>query len=181
MAAAPRRSCRTPQALPRPRRWQPLGSVSTGRLRAQAIAHHCRLRVRAYESGTRFSTERKTAKSTGADLVVATPSRLLRLHQARAISLQNVTHVIVDEADDMLLRGFIEPLHDILARCPPSASKVGEGGVQVSFVSATLPGEVREGHAYQLSRAVDRSCFRSPGRRGAASETCPRRDELPSQ
>ena len=102
---------------------------------AKALSQHIRLRVRTAEGGT---TLRETILKleNGADLVVATPARLLLLHQRGAVSLREVRHVIIDEADDMLLRGFEETLHDVLRRCPP---RTGEPpSPQLAFVSATL-------------------------------------------
>ena len=87
-----------------------------------------------------MSINRKTAKTGGADLVVATPERLLTLHHRNAINFQNVSHVIVDEADDVLTRGFMESLQAVLAKCPPISDQ--PGSLQISFVSATLPGTV---------------------------------------
>ncbi|KOO34828.1 dead-box ATP-dependent RNA helicase 39-like protein [Chrysochromulina tobinii] len=102
---------------------------------AKALSQHIRLRVRTAEGGT---TLRETILKleNGADLVVATPARLLLLHQRGAVSLREVRHVIIDEADDMLLRGFDESMRDVLRRCPP---RTGEPpSPQLAFVSATL-------------------------------------------
>ena len=49
----------------------------------------------------------------GADLVVATPGRLLDLYRTRKIRLDQVVHVVVDEADRMLDLGFAEDLQAI--------------------------------------------------------------------
>ena len=49
----------------------------------------------------------------GADLVVATPGRLLDLYRTRKIRLDQVVHMVVDEADRMLDLGFAEDLQAI--------------------------------------------------------------------
>ena len=86
---------------------------------AKAIAHHFRLRVRTAEGGTAVKDTKRRLVETGADLLVATPSRLLRLHAMGAVSLRQVRHVIIDEADDILLRGFDQELDQVISACHP--------------------------------------------------------------
>ena len=40
--------------------------------------------------------------ASGADIMITTPDRLLRLHARGDLSLRSVRHVVVDEADDMV-------------------------------------------------------------------------------
>jgi len=47
-------------------------------------------------------------------MLVATPGRLLTLFNMGAVSLTQVRTITVDEADDVLLRGFEEDLDEIL-------------------------------------------------------------------
>lgn len=54
----------------------------------------------------------------GADVVVATPGRLLDLVAHNALSLSQVAHWVVDEADRMLEEGFSDALQQILALLP---------------------------------------------------------------
>ncbi|MFY0598642.1 MAG: DEAD/DEAH box helicase [Cyclobacteriaceae bacterium] len=68
-------------------------------------------------------------------IVVATPGRLLDLIKRRAIKLDNVKYVVLDEADEMLNMGFKEDIDEIL-------SHTQEGRVTWLF-SATMPGEIR--------------------------------------
>ncbi|KAL1503343.1 hypothetical protein AB1Y20_011395 [Prymnesium parvum] len=120
---------------------------------AKALSHHFRLRVRVFEAGAQISKNARAAKANGADLVVATPRRLLRLHQAGVLSLRGVRHIVVDEADEMLLRGFDNSLQELLRKCPsirapPAAAAAAAEGQsfaspQLSFISATLPAEAR--------------------------------------
>jgi superfamily II DNA/RNA helicase len=53
----------------------------------------------------------------GANLVIATPGRLLDLYQQKSISLQKVEVLIADEADRMLDMGFVDDLHAISNAC----------------------------------------------------------------
>jgi ATP-dependent RNA helicase RhlE len=54
----------------------------------------------------------------GADVVVATPGRLLDLVDHNALKLHAVQHLVLDEADRLLDLGFADELHKVLALCP---------------------------------------------------------------
>jgi superfamily II DNA/RNA helicase len=54
----------------------------------------------------------------GADVVVATPGRLLDLVAHNALKLHTVQHLVLDEADRLLGLGFADELHKVLALCP---------------------------------------------------------------
>ncbi len=71
----------------------------------------------------------------GAQIVVATPGRLLDLINRKAIKLQTVRWVILDEADEMLNMGFKEDIDSILEQTP--AMK------RVWLFSATMPNAVK--------------------------------------
>ena len=66
----------------------------------------------------------------GADLVVATPGRLLDLVQHNALRLSAVAHLVLDEADRLLEPGFAEELAALLALLPARRQNL--------FFSATL-------------------------------------------
>lgn len=68
-------------------------------------------------------------------IVVATPGRLLDLIKRKAVKLDQVKYVILDEADEMLNMGFQEPIDDILSHTPDE---------RVTWLfSATMPSEIR--------------------------------------
>ena len=107
---------------------------------AKAVARNFHVRVRTVESGTKLKdTLRKM--DNGADIIVATADRLLMLHERGRVSLRQIRHVVVDEADDMLLRGFDQKLRAILRRCPPRHGD--PPSPQLAFISATLGTNVR--------------------------------------
>lgn len=54
----------------------------------------------------------------GADIVVATPGRLLDLVSKNALKLTHLTHLILDEADRMLALGFADELKAVLELLP---------------------------------------------------------------
>ncbi len=54
----------------------------------------------------------------GVDILVATPGRLMDLHQQRAVRLDRIETLILDEADRMLDMGFINDIRKVLALLP---------------------------------------------------------------
>lgn len=86
---------------------------------AQQVAHdaidlvkHCRgLRVANVVGGMPYQLQ--IAKLQNADLVVATPGRLLDLQRSMQIKLDQVMFLVVDEADRMLDLGFSDDLAEI--------------------------------------------------------------------
>lgn len=54
----------------------------------------------------------------GAQIIVATPGRLLDLIHRGIVKLDAIDYVVLDEADEMLTMGFQEDLDDILAQTP---------------------------------------------------------------
>ncbi len=74
------------------------------------------------------------ALSGGADIIVATPGRLLDLVEHNAVGLGNVVTVVLDEADRLLALGFTDELARIVGRLP--------GKRQTLLFSATFPPEV---------------------------------------
>jgi len=71
----------------------------------------------------------------GAQIIVATPGRLIDLIDRKAISLGTIRYVVLDEADEMLNMGFKEDLDKILSFTPDT---------KITWLfSATMPREVR--------------------------------------
>ncbi len=55
---------------------------------------------------------------TGAQIIAATPGRLLDLIHRGIVNLKHIDYVVLDEADEMLTMGFLEDLDEILAKTP---------------------------------------------------------------
>lgn len=70
----------------------------------------------------------------GADIIVATPGRLLDLTRRRVTSLRHVRAVVIDEADQMADMGFLPQVREIMNLIPR--------GHQTMLFSATLDGQV---------------------------------------
>ena len=71
----------------------------------------------------------------GADVIVATPGRLLDLMQQGIIDISAVEVLVLDEADHMLDMGFIHDIRKIIDQVPDKR--------QTLFFSATMPDEIR--------------------------------------
>jgi len=71
----------------------------------------------------------------GTDVLVATPGRLMDLYQQKALRLDRVEILVLDEADRMLDMGFIRDIQKILALLPPKRQNL--------LFSATFSGDIR--------------------------------------
>jgi superfamily II DNA/RNA helicase len=92
------------------------------------------LRVATVYGGAPLSAQAKRART--AHVVVATPGRLQDLIERRAISLDHVRILVLDEADRMLDMGFRPQVERLLRRLPAER--------QTMLFSATLDGEVAD-------------------------------------
>lgn len=70
----------------------------------------------------------------GAQIIVATPGRLIDLINRGVVDLEHVHTVILDEADEMLNMGFLESIDDILSHVPQHRKML--------MFSATMPAEI---------------------------------------
>lgn len=81
-------------------------------------------------------TEQIRRIKKGAQVIVATPGRLMDLIGRRVVTLRDLRFVILDEADEMLNMGFKDDIDHILADTPDEKN--------VWLFSATMPREVRQ-------------------------------------
>lgn len=72
----------------------------------------------------------------GVDVLIATPGRLLDLHQQGLLSLRQVEFLVLDEADRMLDMGFLRDIKKILALLPSKRQNL--------LFSATFSPEIKE-------------------------------------
>jgi len=82
----------------------------------------------------------------GVDILVATPGRLLDLHQQRALSLNKVEILVLDEADRMLDMGFLRDIKKILALVPQKRQNL--------LFSATFSPEIKKLAGSFMNRPV---------------------------
>jgi translation initiation factor 4A len=72
----------------------------------------------------------------GVHIVVGTPGRVYDMINRRALRMENVALFVLDEADEMLSRGFKEQIYALFQFLPDK--------VQVALFSATMPSDVLE-------------------------------------
>ena len=85
--------------------------------------------------GTSFQQEKK-ALSMGANIVVATPGRLIAHLNLGYVQLNDLRHLILDEADRMLDMGFIHDIQKITSYLPKKRQNL--------MFSATMPPKIRQ-------------------------------------
>ena len=78
----------------------------------------------------------KSKLKKGLDVLVATPGRLLDLHNQKAVKLSRVKVLVLDEADHMLDMGFINDIKKIIALTPEDRQNL--------LFSATFSNEIRK-------------------------------------
>ena len=99
------------------------------------------LRVGLVHGGVGYGKQRDALKR-GVDILVATPGRLLDLFEQRALNLQSVEILVLDEVDRMLDMGFLPDVRRIVEKIPRDR--------QTLLFSATLPPEIERLAAWVL-------------------------------
>lgn len=99
----------------------------------KAFGRHMRLRSSCIFGGVGANPQIKLLRE-GVDIVVATPGRLLDLANQRHIVLDNVSMLVLDEADRLLDMGFIRDVKKIVNMTPRRRQSL--------LFSATMPKEV---------------------------------------
>src|SRR6185369_1576795 len=96
----------------------------------RGYAKYLRLGVQCVFGGVPVGKQAR-ALTQGTDVLVATPGRLLDLIDQRALTLRHVEIFVLDEADQMMDLGFIQPLTRVAALLPKDRQSL--------FFSATMP------------------------------------------
>jgi len=100
-----------------------------------ALGDYMDIQVHACVGGTAVRDDIRTLQ-TGVHVVVGTPGRVYDMINRRALRLDNINQFFLDEADEMLSRGFKDQIYDIFKFLPET--------VQVCLFSATMPLDVLE-------------------------------------
>jgi ATP-dependent RNA helicase RhlE len=116
------------------------------------------LRTVVIFGGVGYGAQRE-ALQRGADIIVATPGRLLDFMQQGEITFKDLEVLVLDEVDRMLDMGFLPDVRRIVEKCPKER--------QTLFFSATIPEEIERLSSW---------CLRDPekisiGVRRSAAET----------
>lgn len=85
--------------------------------------------------GNRYNNEQK-ALSLGADMIIATPGRLISHIQIGNVDFSRVSFFVLDEADRMLDMGFADDIKKIASLLPPTC--------QTIMFSATMPDKIED-------------------------------------
>jgi superfamily II DNA/RNA helicase len=134
--AADHAASERPQASGRPRG---LVMVPTRELARQVadvlrpLGEQLGLYLATIYGGTGMDAQIKTVRRP-VDVVVATPGRLIDLHQRGELHLDGIQILVLDEADRMADMGFLPPVEWVLRRVPSPH--------QTMLFSATLDGEI---------------------------------------
>jgi len=92
----------------------------------QATCHAC-------IGGTNVKEDMKKLEQ-GSQIVVGTPGRVSDMISRKAFNPKYIKLFVLDEADEMLSRGFKEQIHEVFTKMPYT--------IQVILLSATMPTEV---------------------------------------
>jgi ATP-dependent RNA helicase DeaD len=92
------------------------------------------VQVLAVYGGTSIGMQIRDLKR-GVQIVVATPGRLIDLIERKAINLEEIKYVVLDEADEMLNMGFQDDIEFILQNTPKRDA--------TWLFSATMPPEIK--------------------------------------
>jgi ATP-dependent RNA helicase DeaD len=114
------------------------------------------VKIVAVYGGSSISEQIRSLRS-GAHIIVATPGRLIDLIDRKAVKLDQVETVVLDEADEMLNMGFQEDMESILSNTPEE--KI------TGLFSATMPREIRTIASKYLKENVEVSS----GKKNSAS------------
>lgn len=100
----------------------------------QSIGHYTDFCICLCIGGESVLSNVETIKNKNPQIIVATPGRILDLIEKRGLSTADIKTLIVDEADEMLSRGFKDQMYQILQKMPES--------LNISLFSATIPNEM---------------------------------------
>ena len=101
----------------------------------------------------------------GAQIIVATPGRLLDLINRKAVKLGRVAYAILDEADEMLNMGFQEDIDDILERTPADkrtwlfSATMPDAAAKIANTYMTRPVTITAGLPNKAAENISHACY----------------------
>ncbi|KAH0970739.1 hypothetical protein GBA52_022895 [Prunus armeniaca] len=101
----------------------------------RALGDYLGVRVHACVGGTSVREDQRIL-SNGVHVVVGTPGRVFDMLRRLSLRPDNIKMFVLDEADEMLSRGFKDQIYDIFQLLPSK--------IQVGVFSATMPPEALE-------------------------------------
>jgi ATP-dependent RNA helicase RhlE len=103
------------------------------------------VRVQCVYGGVKINPQMMKLRG-GTEVLIATPGRLLDLHQQNALKFDDIQTLVLDEADRMLDMGFIHDIRRIIKHLPMNR--------QTMLFSATMSSEIRK-LSHQLMQTPD--------------------------
>lgn len=103
---------------------------------AMALCKYTSLNIATLIGGIDYEKQRSTIQNQVIDIVIATPGRLIDFLYQKALYLDQVEVLVLDEADRMLDMGFMPQVRQIVNATPPKESR------QTLLFSATFPDEI---------------------------------------
>eukprot|EP00916_Digyalum_oweni_P008061 GHVL01013504.1.p1 GENE.GHVL01013504.1~~GHVL01013504.1.p1 ORF type:complete len:417 (+),score=52.83 GHVL01013504.1:75-1253(+) len=100
-----------------------------------SLGDYLKVRCHACVGGTAVREDIHTLKE-GVHMVVGTPGRVFDMINKRFLNLESMLLFVLDEADEMLSRGFKEQIYEVFKKLPAN--------VQVALFSATMPPDILE-------------------------------------
>ena len=128
------------------------------------FARHQKVKITAVYGGSNIATQIRDLKR-GTQIIVATPGRLLDLIERRAAKLDQVSVVVLDEADEMLNMGFKDELDAILEKAPEDrvtwlfSATMAKGVARIAQNYQTDPIEVSVGGRNEAAANIEHFCF----------------------
>ena len=135
----------------------------TGDLR-QFARHTLNARIAAVYGGADIRNQISQIRK-GAQIIVATPGRLLDLIKRRAVKLETVAFAILDEADEMLNMGFQEDIDDILKRTPTDkrtwlfSATMPNAAARIADTYMTHPVTITAGLRNKAAENISHACY----------------------
>ncbi len=106
----------------------------------------------------------KNALNQGADIIVATPGKLLSYIKMGLVTFDGLKHLVLDEADRMLDMGFVDDILAIESYLPQNR--------QTLMFSATMPGNIRQFAKKILNQAEEVTLSVSKPADGVDQKVC---------
>lgn len=100
-----------------------------------ALGDHLKVKCHACVGGTSVGTDLNKLEE-GVQVIVGTPGRVYDMINRKALRANSIKMFVLDEADEMLSRGFKDQIYDVFKLLPED--------MQVILLSATMPVEVLE-------------------------------------
>jgi translation initiation factor 4A len=100
-----------------------------------ALGDYQKVKCHACIGGTAVRTDLQTLQN-GVHVVVGTPGRVFDMISRNALDTTHMKMFVLDEADEMLSRGFKDQIYDVFRKLPST--------IQVILLSATMPEDVLE-------------------------------------